>query len=98
MSLLCLLGLLSSAAHCFLRALQRSGIRFGALAAGWQPAEVADAAVALDVLQSLDISGNFALEVAFYLEAAFFYDQTDLVLFIGGHLLCLFGEIDAGIL
>ena len=47
------------------RAFARARVRRGALAANWQAAQVANASVAFDALETLEVQAQFAAEVAF---------------------------------
>jgi len=60
------------------RAFARASIGLGALAADGQTAHVADAAIALDTLQALEVHADFAAQVAFDHVLAFLDGMDDL--------------------
>src|ERR1041384_8284297 len=47
------------------RTFARAGVRLGALTANRQTAEMADAAIALDALQALQVDAQFTAQIAF---------------------------------
>src|ERR1700743_2043569 len=60
------------------RALAGTGVGLGALAAYWQAAHVADATIALDALQTLQIHAEFPAQIAFDDVFAFLNRMDDL--------------------
>ena len=54
----------------------RAGVRLGALTAHWQTAQMADAAVAFDALQALEVDAQFAAQIAFD-DILSFLDRVD---------------------
>src|SRR5690554_6876628 len=59
--------LLAPHAHGFTGSLAGAGIVLGALTAHGQPAAMADAAIAADLYQALDIGGYLPAEIPFHL-------------------------------
>lgn len=53
---------------------------------------MACASVGTDVLESLDVVRDIALQIA--LELKTFDDRTDLILFLGGEVVCTLGLVD----
>ena len=60
------------------RTFARAGVGLGALTAHGQPAQVADAAVALDTLKALQVHTDFAAQIAFDHVFAFLNGMNDL--------------------
>ena len=76
------------------RTFARAGVRLGALAAHGQAAHVADAAVAFDALQPLQVHADFAAQIAFDDVFAFLNGMDDLRKLLLGQIFGADGRVN----